>query len=527
MTALVISSVFFAQIPQQFSYQAIVRGANNALLSNQKVGIKISLLKGTENGQSVYSEVHTATTNANGLVSIAVGGGTFLEGNFIKIDWANGPYFVKSEVDPEGGTNYSLVTTTLLSSVPYALFAANAPAGMKGDKGDTGAQGLAGKDGAQGPKGDVGSQGPQGPAGKDGRLEYQSMRVSKSGDTLYLTNGNYVIIPGISAVNVDNTSVNPEPTNATITGLECGSVTSTGTLVAGKGSNNVFITISYTGGNAGNYAGVSFNSEGVSGLKAVLSPGKLVNGNGTLTFSITGTPASVGTATFNITINGKSCTLTKSVNDPSQPNNGYAENITDIDGNTYKTVIIGTQHWMAENLNTSKYSDGTPIPNIVDRNQWYQSVMPAWCYYGNDPAYGEVYGKLYNGYAVSPKNNGGKNICPTGWHVSTDAEWLTLVDYLGGIDVAGDKLKEAGDAHWNVPNTDASNSSLFTALPGGCRQGDSNAEFNYITSWGFWFSATDMTSTSVWMRQIHQNESKIQRWSNAKSNGFSVRCVKD
>ncbi len=100
LTALVISSVFFAQMPQQSSYQAIVRGANNALLSNQKVGIKISLLKGTENGQSVYSEVHTATTNANGLVSIAVGGGTFLEGNFIKIDWANGPYFVKTEIDP-------------------------------------------------------------------------------------------------------------------------------------------------------------------------------------------------------------------------------------------------------------------------------------------------------------------------------------------------------------------------------------------------------------------------------------------
>ena len=505
LVAFTVSTLIYAQLPQNFSYQAIVRGANNALLSNQKVGIKISLLKGTENGQSVYSEVHTATTNANGLVSIAVGGGTFLEGNFIKIDWANGPYFVKTEIDPEGGTNYSLVTTTQLLSVPYALYAANSQPGPKGDKGE---------------------KGDQGTAGKDGRFEYQSMRVSKNGDTLYLTNGNYVIIPGISAVNVDNTSVNPEPTNATITGLECGSVTSTGTLVAGKGSNNVFITISYTGGNAGNYAGVSFNSEGVSGLKAVLSPGKLVNGNGTLTFSITGTPASVGTATFNITINGKSCTLTKSVNDTSQPTNGYGENVTDIDGNTYKTVIIGTQHWMAENLNTSKFSDGTPIPNIVDNNEWIQLTTPAWCHYGNDPSYSEVYGKLYNGFVVSSRSNGGKNVCPTGWHVSTDAEWLTLVEYLGGSSIAGDKLKEAGDAHWNVPNTDASNSSLFTALPGGGRSIE-NGAFVSVVSYGGWYTSTEMTSTTIWSRALYNNEYRIDRGPIVKTPGLSIRCVKD
>jgi len=289
----------------------------------------------------------------------------------------------------------------------------------------------------------------------------------------------------------------------------------------------VFMTISYTGGNAGNYAGVSFNSEGVSGLKAVLSPGKLVNGNGTLTFSITGTPASVGTATFNITINGKSCTLTKSVNDPSQPTNGYGENVTDIDGNTYKTVIIGTQHWMAQNLNTSKYSDGTSIPSLNDGGQWLNAKSPAWCYYLNDPAYGEVYGKLYNGYAVSPKSNGGKNVCPTGWHVATDPDWATLVDYLGGMDVAGDKLKEAGDGHWNIPNTEATNSSLFTALPGGSRRDWGWGEFDNCTGWGNWFTSTEMTSTTLWIRQIISNDVKIYRGTASKVAGFSVRCIKD
>ena len=180
---------------------------------------------------------------------------------------------------------------------------------------------------------------------------------------------------------------------------------------------------------------------------------------------------------------------------------------------------------MAENLNTSKFSDGTPIPNIINKWDWNQLSTPAWCSYGNDSAYSEVFGKLYNGFAIMTKSNGGKNVCPSGWHVSTDAEWLTLVEYLGGSNVAGDKLKEAGDAHWNVPNTDATNSSLFSALPGGTR--NSEGDFGSILGGGAWFTITEMTSSNLWNRAMYSWEVRIDRGIGLKKDGLSIRCVKD
>ena len=113
--------------------------------------------------------------------------------------------------------------------------------------------------------------------------------------------------------------------------------------------------------------------------------------------------------------------------------------IKDIEGNLYKTVTIGTQQWMAENLKVSKYIDGTTIPNITDNTQWENNTTGAWSYYNNDAANNTKYGKLYNWYAVSKTTNDNKNVCPTGWYVPTDAEWTVLTDYLGGTTVAGGK----------------------------------------------------------------------------------------
>ena len=128
LSAVLISASLWAQAPQSFSYQAVVRGTDNALVSNKKVGMKISLLQGSETGKAVYVETHTPTSNTNGLVSIAIGGGTKDASStaFASIDWSKGPYFVKTETDAAGGTNYSLTTTSQLLSVPYALYAGNA-----------------------------------------------------------------------------------------------------------------------------------------------------------------------------------------------------------------------------------------------------------------------------------------------------------------------------------------------------------------------------------------------------------------
>ena len=138
--------------------------------------------------------------------------------------------------------------------------------------------------------------------------------------------------------------------------------------------------------------------------------------------------------------------------------------ITDKDGNSYTSVTIGTQVWMVENLKTTKYNDGSPIPNVMDNTAWLQLTTDAYSWYDNDVSNKTPYGALYNWYAV----NTGK-LCPSGWHVPSDAEWITLKSYLGGEDVAGGKLKEAGTNHWDSPNTGATNDSGFSALAAGKR----------------------------------------------------------
>jgi hypothetical protein len=135
LSAVLISASLWAQAPQNFSYQAVVRGTDNALVSNKKVGMKISLLQGSETGTAVYVETHTPTSNTNGLVTVAIGGGTIVSGTFASIDWSKGPYFVKTETDASGGTNYSLTTTSQLLSVPYAIHAKTAESIVGGNAG--------------------------------------------------------------------------------------------------------------------------------------------------------------------------------------------------------------------------------------------------------------------------------------------------------------------------------------------------------------------------------------------------------
>ncbi len=204
----------------------------------------------------------------------------------------------------------------------------------------------------------------------------------------------------------------------------------------------------------------------------------------------------------------------------------YSDSIKDVDGNIYKTVTIGTQTWMAENLKVSKYSDGTTIPNITDNTQWQKNTTGAWSYYINDEAHNTKYGKLYNWYAVSKTTNGNKNVCPTGWHVPTDAEWTVLTDYLGGDSIAGSKMKEVGITSWNTPNTDATNISLFTGLPGGSRYylGD------YLNGKGhtsYWWSSSESGTYDAWGRSLYSNSSNIFRFFYDQSSGFYIRCLKD
>jgi uncharacterized protein (TIGR02145 family) len=199
---------------------------------------------------------------------------------------------------------------------------------------------------------------------------------------------------------------------------------------------------------------------------------------------------------------------------------------TDGDGNNYPVIQIGTgkstpQIWMAENLKSTKFKDGTsPIPNIAGNAAWQALSSPAYCWYNNEVGNKATYGALYNWYTV----NTGK-LCPTGWHVPTDAEWTTLTDFLGGLAKAGGKLKETGTLHWISPNTGATNETGFTALPGGYRT--LNGTYGLLGYFGKLWSATEYNATYARCRFLSNNDVDVVRENFNKKIGLSVRCVKD
>ena len=194
--------------------------------------------------------------------------------------------------------------------------------------------------------------------------------------------------------------------------------------------------------------------------------------------------------------------------------------VTDIDGNTYKTVIIGTQEWMGENLNVEHYRNGDTIPEAKTKEEWLKygnEKTGCWCYYENDPINGEKYGKLYNWYAV----NDYRRLAPEGWHVPNDTEWQTLVDTLGGDEVAGEKMKSISS--W-FENGNGTNESGFTAFPGGGRY---YGLFNTIIKYGWFWSATEISSDIAWYRGLYYESSHVYRDFENEKAGLSVRCVRD
>lgn len=199
-----------------------------------------------------------------------------------------------------------------------------------------------------------------------------------------------------------------------------------------------------------------------------------------------------------------------------------SETVTDIDGNVYTTVVIGSQKWMVENLKVTHYVNGDPIPNITYFVEWANLNTGAYVWFNNDEAgYGDIYGALYNWYTVVDS----RKLCPTGWHTPRDEEWTMLTEYLGGESIAGGKMKGTGTIYWHVPNTGATNESGFTGLPGGYR--DFYGMFYWTSYGGTWWSDTEDTVEHVWYRGLNYDDDNVNRNNNNKREGFSVRCVKD
>lgn len=209
-------------------------------------------------------------------------------------------------------------------------------------------------------------------------------------------------------------------------------------------------------------------------------------------------------------------TDTNVINIDFNPGLAY-DSIFDNEGNKYRTIQIGTQTWLAENLRSTKYNDGSDIPFINDPTVWGDLSTPGYTWFNNDSI---GYGAIYNWYTISTGI-----LCPAGWHVPTDDEWTVLTDYLGGMDIAGGKMKETGTSHWVTPNTEATNESGFTALPAGYRS--LTGAFHSIGSYGFWWTSTEWSSSGAWYRDVYFGYGSVDRSNSSKKSGATVRCLKD
>jgi uncharacterized protein (TIGR02145 family) len=206
----------------------------------------------------------------------------------------------------------------------------------------------------------------------------------------------------------------------------------------------------------------------------------------------------------------------------------FERNKDDIDSiifvwNTCEEILIGNQVWMCRNLDVDHYRNGDSIPEVRDSLEWVNLTTGAWCYYNNNDSFGTIYGKLYNWYAV----NDPRGLAPEGWHVPTNDEWMILVNYLGGANFAGGKLKEEGLIHWKT-NKGGTNESGFTALPGSIHYSDNFRAFGSIGTNGNYWTSTEDDINTAWHKMVVFFDAIITgSGANNKAIGYSVRCIKN
>ena len=637
MIAIIATAGIFAQTPQAFKYQAVARDAQGAPVIDQNISVKISILIESPEGIVVYSELHLTTTNSMGLFALEIGNPTeVLYGNFADIDWGASEYFLKVEADMTGGTDFELLGTSQLISVPYSLYSEKAGNVVYSDTSATNELQTLTQEETYVTLSDGG--GVLSVADDDNDPTNELQVVSRSNDTIYLSNGGYfidevddadadpvnelqavtmedytvtlsqdggsfltgtksytqaeidVMIPynGLTVHNSTTNCINyyylnnwfeacgtctPMPSQAMVgpdqtfydntistaleantteqgtgnwavalgtggsfedtanpttvfTGEPCTYYTLAWTISNSCGSTNDSVDITFFATPTVAYAG---NDTIVEGTTLVLSANTPEIGNG-LWSVLSGEGGSFADATVPTTLftGLPEITYTLQWEIATACDTTYDEvtvafytwqcnsPFTDIrDGQTYETVQIGEQCWMAENLNI-----GTMINSGSQTNN---GEIEKYCY-NNDPANCNVYGGLYqwNEMMQYTTTQGVQGICPEGWHLPTDAEWCTLEQEVDttitcsstgwrGID-GGTKLKQGG-------------SSGFEALFAGNR--DADGSFNNLGSFAYFWSSSEYSGLYAWRRTLYVSTATVYRYDTNKSSGFSVRCIKD
>jgi uncharacterized protein (TIGR02145 family) len=654
---LIFPLLGISQAPQRINFQSVLRNTNGEVLSNREVSLRISILSGTITGTTVYIETHDKTTDASGLMSLQIGGGTVLSGVFGNINWGSSAHFIKLEADFSGGNSYVLLGTQELMSVPYALYASktdtsvlnlalrlaaelnisdtaslSARINAKSSLSDTSLLNLISRFATKLSVADTVSLSARinaksslsdtsllnltsrfstklngaDTASLSARIDAKSSLSDTS--LLNLTSRFSTKLSGADTVSL-SARINAKSSLSDTSLLNLTSRFSTKLSGADTASLSARIdaksSLSDTSLlNLTSRFSTKLNGTDTTSLSARIDAKLTITDTASLSDRIDAKLSKSDTSTLSNRINAKlSKTDTSSLSDrinaklninvfPYYPgpekghimywngsswvllNPGTAGQvlkmssgndpvpvwgtdattsvpafspcgapISDIDGNVYNTVLIGAQCWTKENLRVRRYNNGTAIPFDATgdaggtSSTWSNLTIGAHTIYAHDsvatPSNLTKYGYLYNWYAAKGIYKGGQilandtlRICPTGWHVPTDAEWTTLITELGGESEAGGKMKSIGTvSYWNSPNTEATNSSGFSALPGGYR--GLNGSFTSIGDDAFFWSATEAAIDYAWGRLLISSNGNVGRGNDKRSFGASVRCIKD
>lgn len=572
---LIVAQSILAQAPQKMSYQAIIRNTTNQLVVNQLVGMRISIIQGSQNGTAVYSETHSQTTNANGLLSLEVGTGTVQTGTFSSINWVNGPYFIKTETDPLGGTNYTITGSSQLLSVPYAFYAENSGSSTPGPRGPQGNPGIIANgtatgnttywDGSKwvlnssnifnnGSNIGIGTATPH-PSAK---LDVTSTTQGFLPPRMTTAQRNAIINPaeGLIIYNITTSCLNIRSSNVwntfcgsidgSISSLGCNSATLFGTFKKNQTVNNCYIILPYKGGNGGSYQGFTVNSSGVNGLKATIVPGYFGVGDGTLTLNISGTPSSSGIASFSISIGGQSCLLSTINVLPLDFECGVSTVSFNYKGSTvtYGTIFNDTTKrcWLDRNLGAQQVPTSTVHQvGFGDLFQWgrgddgHQSRNSTLSFDisssdtpGHNKFIIDTTSQHFNWRIPLNPNawqgvNGINNPCPTGFRVPTKSEFLQEVNSWeieninGGFDSKVSKLKFTLNGYRAPGN--------IAGLIAG--------EIYYTPTIGHYWTSTVSPTSEINKDYVYRSEyvsidgSGVASSSSLRSSGRAIRCIKD